>query len=77
MAMVQQFHAIYERDGDWWVATAVEIPGAFSQGKTIEEARENLLDAVRELVIARRELAEAELSDKKEIVREELAIQLD
>lgn len=54
--MLQQFHAICERDGDWWVASAVEIPGAFSQGKTIEEARENLLDAVRELMLARREL---------------------
>ncbi len=75
--MLQQFHAIYERDGDWWVASAVEIPGAFSQGKTIEEARENLLDAVRELMLARRELAEQEVSSKDEIVREELAIQLD
>ncbi len=75
--MLQQFHAIYERDGDWWVASAVEIPGAFSQGKTIEEARENLLDAVRELMLARRELAEQEVSSKDEVVREELAIQID
>ena len=54
--MIQQFHAVYERDGDWWVATAVEIPGAFSQGKTIEEVRENLIDAMRELLIARHEI---------------------
>ncbi len=75
--MMQQFHAIYEKDGDWWVASAVEIPGAFSQGKTIEEARENLLDAIRELTIARRELAEQEVAGKGEVVREELAVQLD
>jgi len=54
--MVQQFTAIFEKDGDWWVAEAVEVPGALSQGKTIEEARENLMDAVRELLLARREL---------------------
>jgi predicted RNase H-like HicB family nuclease len=36
-----------------WVATALEIPGAFSQGHTIEKARENLLDAIRELLQAR------------------------
>jgi predicted RNase H-like HicB family nuclease len=75
--MIQQFHALYEKDGDWWVASAVEIPGAFSQGKTVEEARENLLDAVRELMLARRELAEAEASGKPGIVQEELVVQLD
>lgn len=56
--MQQEFNAVFERDGDWWIATAVEIPGAFSQGKTLEEACENLLDAVRELILAQRELAE-------------------
>ncbi len=75
--MIQQFHAIFEKDGQWWVASAVEIPGAFSQGKTIEAARENLLDAVRELMVARRELAEVEIAGKSEIVREELAIQFE
>jgi predicted RNase H-like HicB family nuclease len=52
--MKQEFSAIFERDGDWWVASAVEIPGAFSQGHTLEEARDNLLDAVRELLLARK-----------------------
>lgn len=53
-----QFNAIFERDHEWWVASAVEIPGAFSQGKTLEEARENLLDAVRELILAHKDLAQ-------------------
>ena len=55
--MVQPLHAIFEKDGKWWVASAVEIPGAFSQGKTVEEARTNLLDVVRELMLARRDLS--------------------
>ncbi len=54
--MKHHFNAIFERDGDWWVATAIEIPGAFSQGKTIDEARENLVDAIHELLMVRREL---------------------
>lgn len=73
----QQFTAIFEKDGSWWVAEAVEVPGALSQGKTIEEARENLMDAVRELLLARRELAEAEISDKRDVVREVLTVELD
>ncbi len=31
----------------WIVARVVEVPGALSQGKTREEARENVLDALR------------------------------
>ncbi|HLA42089.1 MAG TPA: type II toxin-antitoxin system HicB family antitoxin [Aggregatilineales bacterium] len=57
---MQEFNAIFEKDGDWWVATAVEISGAFSQGKTIDEARENLRDAVCEMLLAQRDLVEKE-----------------
>jgi len=56
--MPQELTIIYERGVDgWWVATIPEIPGAFSQGRTKSEARENVLDAMAELMAARRELA--------------------
>ena len=41
--------AIFVKDGDWWVAWTEDVPGAMTQGKTIEEARENLIDAVQEM----------------------------
>jgi len=31
----------------WTVARVIEVPGALSQGRTREEARENVLDALR------------------------------
>jgi predicted RNase H-like HicB family nuclease len=31
----------------WIVARVVEVPGAISQGRTREEARENVVDALR------------------------------
>lgn len=31
----------------WIVARVIEVPGAFSQGRTREEARENVIDALR------------------------------
>jgi predicted RNase H-like HicB family nuclease len=31
----------------WIVARVIEVPGAISQGRTREEARENVLDALR------------------------------
>lgn len=49
---------IFEKDEDgWWIATIPEVPGAFSQGRTKDEARTNVLDALNELMAARRDLA--------------------
>jgi predicted RNase H-like HicB family nuclease len=40
-----------------YTAYIVEVPGAISEGDTIEEAREMVVDALRELTLARRESA--------------------
>jgi len=40
-----QLTAVIERDDDWFVATCPEVD-VVSQGKTIEDARANLLEAV-------------------------------
>ncbi len=40
-----QLTAIIERDDDWYVATCPEVD-VVSQGKTIEDERSNLLEAV-------------------------------
>ena len=56
--MNPQFTIIYERGEDgYWIATIPEVPGAFSQGRTKEEARDNAVDALEELMTARRESA--------------------
>ena len=37
----------YEHDEDgWWVADVPEVPGCHTQGRTIEQARERILDAL-------------------------------
>lgn len=47
---------LYERDEDgYWTAEIPEIPGAFSQGETLEEARTLVIDATLELSRSRRE----------------------
>jgi hypothetical protein len=38
--------ATFVQDGKWWVAWTDDVPGALTQGATLEEARENLIDAV-------------------------------
>jgi predicted RNase H-like HicB family nuclease len=44
--MRHEFTAVYEHDGDWMVAYCPEVPGANGQGRTKEEARSSLADAI-------------------------------
>ena len=44
-------------DDGWWVAEIAEVPGAIAQGKTREEARDSVIEALQELHEARRNLA--------------------
>ena len=41
--------ATFVKDGKWWVAWTDDVPGALTQGATIEEAKENLIDAIHEM----------------------------
>ena len=53
--MRHEFTAVYEREGDWIVAYSPEMPGANGQGRTKEEARANLTDAILLILEDRRE----------------------
>jgi predicted RNase H-like HicB family nuclease len=44
--MDSQFKAVIERDGEWYVAFCLEVPGANGQGKTEEESCKNLFEAI-------------------------------
>ena len=67
--------AIYELTEDgWWVVSVPEIPGAHSQGRTLDEAREMIGDAVRMLLEVRREDAQRETMGKENVVREPLEV---
>ncbi|TMB14244.1 MAG: type II toxin-antitoxin system HicB family antitoxin [Deltaproteobacteria bacterium] len=41
-----EFTAIIERDGKWFIAYCPEIPGANGQGRTKAEARQSLAGAI-------------------------------
>jgi predicted RNase H-like HicB family nuclease len=53
--MRKEFEAIIERDGEWYVAYSPEIPGANGQGRTQEEARKSLSEAIALILDDRRE----------------------
>ena len=53
--MHNEFTAIIERDGEWFIAYSPEIPGANGQGRTSDEARANLGEAISLILEDRRE----------------------
>lgn len=53
--MHDEFTAVFERDGEWFVAYCPEIPGANGQGRTKEQARTSLASAIALILEDRRE----------------------
>ena len=53
--MHNEFTAIFERDGEWHIAYCPEFPGANGQGKTRDEARASLAEAIVLILEDRRE----------------------
>jgi predicted RNase H-like HicB family nuclease len=54
--MTMKFDIIFYQDEDGvFIAECPSIPGCVSQGKTAEEAEENIQDAIRECLIVRSE----------------------
>ncbi len=66
--------AIIEKSDDgWYVGQLEEMPAVLSQGKTIIELKENLLDALQLLLEANREATSINYADKN-VVREQLSV---
>jgi predicted RNase H-like HicB family nuclease len=55
LPMRNEFTAVIEQDGDWFVAWSPEIPGANGQGRSVEECREDLASAIQLILQDRRE----------------------
>ncbi|MEQ9425041.1 MAG: type II toxin-antitoxin system HicB family antitoxin [Cyclobacteriaceae bacterium] len=66
--------AIIEKSDDgWYVGQIEEIPAALSQGKTIEELKTNLIDALQLILETNRVQTEKDYRDK-EVIRELLVV---
>lgn len=53
--MHNEFTSIIEEDGEWFIGYCPEIPGANGQGRTMEECRANLAEAIALILEDRRE----------------------
>ncbi len=69
-----KFTAIIEEGEDgWFVGQIEEVPAAMSQGKSIDELKINLLDALKLVLDVNKELTEKEYSGRS-VIKEELEL---
>ena len=64
-------NAVYLKVPEGYVGFVEELPGANTQGETLEEARQNLKEAVELVIEANRALI-AESVEGNEVLREQL-----
>ena len=68
-----QFTAVFRPVPEGYIGFVEELPGANTQGATLEEARVNLREAVAMILDANRELAQ-ESAGKGPVIREPLKV---
>ncbi len=68
-----RFTAVFQQVPEGYIGFVEELPGANTQGATLEEARANLEEAVALVLEANRTLAEEELRGA-EVIREPLKL---
>jgi predicted RNase H-like HicB family nuclease len=67
--------AIYEEaDEGGYIGYIAELPGANTQGETLDEVRENLQEAVQMILEANREESERRLADSTKVTKESLTL---
>jgi predicted RNase H-like HicB family nuclease len=75
MILTAVYEEVPQSEGGGYVAYTEELPGAISEGDTLEEARENLRDAVEELLEANRQITGTSSVGKK-VTRERMTVSL-
>jgi len=67
------FTAVFQEFPEGYAAFVEELPGANTQGKTLDEARKNLIEAVELILESNRQLAEESLAGQN-VIREPFTV---
>ncbi len=71
--MKLEFTAVFQKVPEGYIGFVEELPGANTQGKTLEEARENLEEAIQMVLEANRSLSKESIQGQ-EVIRESVPI---
>lgn len=73
--MKMKLTAVYQKMPEGYIAFIEELPGANTQGRTLDEARENLQEAVELILETNRQLTEKSL-ENLDVIREPFIAQI-
>ena len=73
--MENTFTGIIEKTDKWYIGYIEEIPGVNTQGKTVEEVKNNLKEALELILISNRELTEKSITGKN-VIKEKILINI-
>ena len=71
-----KFNAIFKKVPEGYIGFVEELPAATTQGKTLEETRANLQEAIELTLAAHRALAEEDIAELKDVIREPISVLL-
>jgi predicted RNase H-like HicB family nuclease len=69
--MREKLTGVFRKSKYGYIGYVEELPGANTQGKTLEETKKNLIEAIQLVLEANRQLAEEEQKDV-EVIKEPL-----
>ncbi|MFH0939948.1 MAG: type II toxin-antitoxin system HicB family antitoxin [Planctomycetota bacterium] len=67
--MNEKLTAVFEKSPQGYIGYVEELPGANTQGTTLEETKKNLIEAIQLVIEANRQLAEEDIFGK-EIIKQ-------
>ena len=71
--MKEVLTAVFEKSPQGYIGYIEELPGANTQGNTLEETKENVVEAIRLVLQANRQLAEEDIASANvDVVKEAL-----
>ncbi|MBI4688980.1 MAG: type II toxin-antitoxin system HicB family antitoxin [Nitrospirae bacterium] len=70
--MRRDFTLVIVKEGEWYAGFIKEVPGAITQGKSIEEVQDNIKEALEMVLESNTKHMFDDLEVKPEIVKEEL-----
>ncbi len=72
-----KFTAVFKKVPEGYIGFVEELPGANTQGETLEEAKANLQEAIMLTLEANRVLAEESIAEmQEEVIRESVLVQV-
>ena len=71
-----KFNAVFKKVPEGYIGFVEELPGANTQGKTLEETRANLQEAIALTLEANRALAEEDIAELQDVIRETISVRL-